>query len=79
MSQNDFRSYLFSRTSATLFALLFCCVPAFSQQQSSNQQRSQNTVEGTVVSTSRETMVIKTDDNDFNCSFSIGTRRSLAR
>jgi hypothetical protein len=65
MSQNVFRSHLFPRTSITLLALLLCSVTAFSQQQSSNQQPDQTTAEGTVVSTSRDTLVVRTDDNAF--------------
>ena len=65
MSQNDFHNYLFLKIPATLFGVLLCCATAFPQQQAPDRQREQNTVEGTVVSTSRETLVVKTDDNDF--------------
>jgi hypothetical protein len=65
MSHNDFRNYLFFKTPTALLGFLLCCVMAFSQQQAPDHQRDQKTLEGTVVSTSHETLVIKTDDNDF--------------
>ena len=65
MSQNELRNHF---TSSLLFAFLAVMVlsgTALSQQNSTDQQRDQNTMEGTVVSSSRETLVLKTDENDF--------------
>jgi hypothetical protein len=65
MSQKELRNHF---TSSLLFAFLAFMVlsdTALSQQNSTDQHRDQNTMEGTVISSSRETLVLKTDENDF--------------
>jgi hypothetical protein len=50
-----------------LACALFSAVPASSQAapSTSAQRQDENTIQGTVVSTSRQTLVVRTDDNDF--------------
>jgi hypothetical protein len=50
---------------SVLIACTIVSTPALSQESSSPRQRDETTVEGTVVSTSRQTLVVRTDDNDF--------------
>ena len=52
-------------TSVVIILLLILTAIGFSQETSPGKSENENTVEGTVVSTSRQTMVVKTDDNDF--------------
>src|SRR5947207_13881720 len=70
--------------------MLACCVsstfilsPAYAQQNTSSSQLSNdNTVEGTVASTSRDTLVVRTDDGQFQLfTYSRGAirPRSLAQ
>jgi hypothetical protein len=59
------RTYLPLRFPSLLIAVLLLAGAAFSQQDPANKERDQNSIEGTVVSSSRETLVVKTDDNQF--------------
>jgi hypothetical protein len=66
-----------------LIALILLVVPANSQQNApSSDTAGDNTVEGTVVSSSRETLVVRTDENQFHL-FTYGDQaarpRSLAQ
>jgi hypothetical protein len=62
MSQKEVRNYLALMLFTTFLTLTLFSGMALSQQ--SSQERTQST-EGAVVSASRDTLVIKTDDNDF--------------
>jgi len=66
---SQIKKYLTLRLFVAFLALTLSGT-ALSQQGSTDQQREQNTrdqntMEGTVVSVSRETLVVKTDENDF--------------
>jgi hypothetical protein len=65
MTQKEVRNYLVLNLFAVFLTLSLFSIPAYSQQPSSNRQADQTTIEGTVISTSRETLVVKTDDNDY--------------
>jgi hypothetical protein len=62
MSQKEVRNYLALMLFTAFLTLTLFSGTALSQQ--SSQERTQST-EGAVVSASRDTLVIKTDDNDF--------------
>jgi len=69
MSQKEMWKYLLFSLFVVVFAVTAFSGTAFSQQNSTDQQRDhsgdQSTIEGTVVSVSRETLVVRTDENDF--------------
>lgn len=50
---------------SVLIACTIVSTPALSQESSSSTRRDGATIEGTVVSSSRQTLVVRTDDNDF--------------
>lgn len=50
---------------SVLIACTIVSTPALSQESSSSTRRGGATIEGTVVSISRQTLVVRTDDNDF--------------
>ena len=59
------RTSFISCVCSVLMACTILSSPAWSQASSSSNQRGETTIEGTVVSTSRQTLVVRTDDNDF--------------
>jgi hypothetical protein len=62
-----------------LFALTLTVVPAYCQQDSSSAQSgSENPMEGTVTSASRDTLVIRTDNNEYQL-FTYGSGAVRAR
>ena len=65
MSPKEVGNYLALNLFAAFLTLSLFSVPAYSQQPSPDRQRDQNTIEGTVISTSREALVVKTDDNNY--------------
>jgi hypothetical protein len=65
MLQTQSLKYFTLNLFVAFLALNFFSGTAWSQQSSTDQQRDQNTVEGTVDSVSRETVVVKTDENEF--------------
>lgn len=61
------RNFLRSRVFAFFIACALLSLPAFSQDNGSQtQSQNENTVEGTVVSSSRHTFVVRADDNQFH-------------
>ena len=60
------RNFLTPSLGCLLIACALLKVPAMSQgPTTSSQGQNENTVEGTVVSSTRDTLVVKTDDNQF--------------
>src|SRR6266480_4709618 len=60
------RNFLTSSVGSLLIACALLPVSAMSQETTtSSQGQNENTVEGTVVSSTRDTLVVKTDDNQF--------------
>ena len=60
------RSFLTPSVGSLLVACALLPLPAMSQETTtSSQGQNENTVEGTVVSSTRDTLVVKTDDNQF--------------
>src|SRR6184192_4635933 len=60
------RNFLTPSLGSLLVACALLPVPAMSQETTtSSQGQNENTVEGTVVSSTRDTLVVKTDDNQF--------------
>jgi hypothetical protein len=52
--------------SSVLFIATFLVIPAPCQTTSSSQRENENSVEGTVVSSTRDSLVVRTDDNQFH-------------
>jgi hypothetical protein len=65
MSQKEFRKYFTLNLFIAFLTFALFSGTALCQQPSPDQKRDQNTIEGTVVSASRETLVVKTDESDF--------------
>jgi hypothetical protein len=65
MLRKEVRDYLALNLFAIFLTLSLFSLQAYSQQPSTDRQVDQKTIEGTVISTSRETLVVKTDDNDY--------------
>jgi hypothetical protein len=65
MLWKEVRKFLALNVFAISLTLSLFSVPAYSQQPSTDRQDDQKTIEGTVISTSRETLVVKTDDNEY--------------
>src|SRR6059058_1217385 len=60
------RNFLTPSLCSLLVACALLKVPAMSQETTTpSQGQNENTVEGTVVSSTRDTLVVKTDDNQF--------------
>lgn len=59
------RTNLILYTCSVLMVCTILSALALSQESSSSSQRDETTIEGTVVSTSRQTLVVRTEDNDF--------------
>jgi len=60
------RNFLTPSLGSLLVACALLPVSAMSQETTtSSQGQNENTVEGTVVSSTRDTLVVKTDDNQF--------------
>ena len=62
----DLRVYTCSALRSVLIACALLPVSALSQETTTSSQRqNENTIEGTVVSSTRDTLVVKTEDNQF--------------
>ncbi len=59
------RTYSILYTCSVLMVCAILSALALSQESSSSSRRDETTIEGTVVSTSRQTLVVRTEDNDF--------------
>jgi hypothetical protein len=60
------RTFIVLRAISVAISLLFFTVLANSQDSSQQKGENESTIEGTVVSTSRQTMVVRTDNNEFH-------------
>jgi hypothetical protein len=60
------RKFMMLRAIPLAILLLFFTALAISQDSPQSKSENESTIEGTVISTSHQTMVVKTDDNEFH-------------